>query len=150
MKQIAVLMALAGLGLAGCADERGYGRVGYAYAGGYPGYYESYYGGGYGPYYGGYFGWYGGFYYPGAGIYVYDQYRRPYRWNGGQQRYWQAQLNGYRGQRGGPDWRGFANGHGVNAQSGYGNRGYGGQGYHSGYAPSGGSSRSGGGHSSRR
>ena len=37
--------------------------------------------------YPGYYGWYGGFYYPGNGIYVYDRYRRPYRWNGNQQRY---------------------------------------------------------------
>ena len=96
---IAGAMALAGLTLVGCADEYGYGRVGYAYDYGGPGYYDAYYGGGgYGPYY----GWYGGFYYPGAGIYVYDQYRRPYRWNGVQQRYWQGRLNGYRG---GAEWR---------------------------------------------
>ena len=140
---IAGAMALAGLSLAGCASEYGYGRPGYGY-GGYPGYYDGYYGGGYGPYYGSYFGWYGGFYYPGTGFYVYDQYRRPYRWNGAQQRYWQGRLNGYRGQRGGAEWRGFASG----GQPANGNRGYGGQGYRGGYAPSGGSSRSsGGGHS---
>lgn len=135
---IAGALVLAGLSLGGCADEYGYGRGGYAYGygGGYPGYYDGYYGGGYG----GYYGWYGGFYYPGTGFYVYDQYRRPYRWNGAQQRYWQGRLNGYRGQRGGPEWRGFANTGGSGGQPGYGNRNYGGQGYRGGYAPSGGGS----------
>lgn len=149
MKRAAMAMVLAGLSLAGCADEYGYGRVGYGYGGGYPGYYDGYYGGGYGPYYGSYYGWYGGFYYPGVGIYVYDQYRRPYRWNGVQQRYWQGQVNGYRGQRGGPEWRGFAGG-GTNAHFGNGIRSYGGQGYRGGYAPSGGGQRSGGSRSYRR
>ena len=146
MKRAAIAGAvmLAGLSLAGCSDEYGYGRGGYAAYGGYPGYY----GGGFYPGYGGYYGWYGGFYYPGTGFYVYDQYRRPYRWNGVQQRYWQGRLNGYHGQRGGPEWRGFAGG-----QPGYGNRAYGGQGaqgYRGGYAQSAGGPRAGGGHAYHR
>lgn len=78
------LLAAGALSLSGCADYYGYGGGyygGYGYAGPYvglgysSGYYDPYYGGyGYGyPY----FGWYDNFYYPGAGIYVYDTYRRP-------------------------------------------------------------------------
>jgi hypothetical protein len=62
------------------------------------GYYDPYYGGygyrtGYSRYgypYGfdPYWGWYDGFYYPGTGFYVYDRYRRPYRWTDTHRRYW--------------------------------------------------------------
>jgi hypothetical protein len=79
LRTAAVLLA-AGVGLGGCASYSpfGYGNgvsIGY----GNNGYYDPYYGGygsryaaGYSPY-----GWYDGFYYPGAGYYVYDQYRNP-------------------------------------------------------------------------
>lgn len=122
--------------LAGCDENYGYGgpAVGYgpgpggpgAYGdygpgpgpgAGYDGYYDGYYGGYGDPYssagYPGYFGWYGGFYYPGSGIYVYDRYRRPYRWNGNQQHYWSGQRRAYGSQgdgrnlRGNPNWGGF-------------------------------------------
>lgn len=59
----------------------GYGGYGY----GYPGYNYGY---GYGGYGSPYWGWYGDYYYPGTGYYVYDRYRRPYRWNDRQRRYW--------------------------------------------------------------
>ena len=39
---------------------------------------------------GGTFGWYDNFYYPGTGVYVYDRFRRPYRWNDSQRRFWQS------------------------------------------------------------
>ena len=118
------------LASSGCVDDYGYGglEVGYG-AGGYGGdpYYDGYgydgygygnggygnggYGtggfgyGGYGP---SYFGWYNNFYYPGTGSYVYDRYRRPFRWNGAQQRYWSGQQR-YRGQGwdGRGNWNGF-------------------------------------------
>jgi len=89
LRTAAVLLA-AGVGLAGCASYSpfGYGNgvsIGYG-----NGYYDPYYSGygsryaaGYSPY-----GWYDGFYYPGAGYYVYDQYRNPYYWNDYQRRYW--------------------------------------------------------------
>lgn len=80
------LLASGALLLAGCADYYGYGG---GYYGGY-GYSSGYYG----PYYGGYgygypyFGWYDNFYYPGAGIYVYDSYRRPHAMTTTQRAYW--------------------------------------------------------------
>lgn len=45
------------------------------------------------------FGWYDGFYYPGSGVFVYDQHRRPFRWNPAQQRYWQNRAFAGRGGR---------------------------------------------------
>lgn len=100
--RLAALALVSGLGLSGCAsdmygDPYGYGGVGYGYNYGYPGYgygnspyYGSGYGYGYGYGYGAYdpFGWYGNSYYPGVGIYVYDQYRNRHVWNNDQQRYW--------------------------------------------------------------
>ena len=69
------------------------GYYGGYYDDGY-GYGDGFYGAGYG--YGSpYWGWYGDYYYPGTGIYVYDRYRRPYRWNGAQQRYWQGRYRNY-------------------------------------------------------
>jgi len=106
MRTRLALLAAAAATLGGCADY-GYGSysglsVGLGYGGGYGGYYSPYdYGYGYSPLgygyspfdYGGwsgdpYFGWYGGGYYPGTGVYVYDSYRRPHRWNDQQRRYW--------------------------------------------------------------
>lgn len=92
---VATLVVAGSLCVAGC----GYGYGGYGVGLGYGDYYGGgYYGGyggyGYSPYdYGGwygdpYFGWYDGGYYPGVGVYVYDQYRRPHRWSGDQERYW--------------------------------------------------------------
>ncbi len=53
------------------------------------------------------YGWYGDRYYPGTGIYVYDNNRRAYRWNDSQRRYWEARR--YRGDRRAlrADWRDF-------------------------------------------
>ena len=75
----------------GVSVGSGYGRYGYSpYGyGGYGGYnpygYSPY---GYGGYGNPYWGWYGDYYYPGTGYYVYDRYRRPYRWSDRQRRYW--------------------------------------------------------------
>jgi hypothetical protein len=84
LRTAAILLA-AGVGLGGCATYSpfGYGSglsVSYGDR-----YYDPYrgYAAGYAPY-----GWYDGFYYPGAGYYVYDRYRRPYYWNDYQRRYW--------------------------------------------------------------
>lgn len=97
----ATVALAAGLGLGGCAYSPygglgvgvGYGNAGYGNAYCDP-YYDRYcssygyssYGSpyGYSPY-----GWYDGYYYPGTGYYVYDSYRRPYRWSDAQRRYWQ-------------------------------------------------------------
>lgn len=100
-------LALGGLalgmaaGLGACTNGYGYGGgVGYAsdgyYGGGYGGY-DGFGGYGYGGvgFGGGYYGWNNGFYYPGTGVYVYDRNRRPYRWNGTQQRYWQGRYSNY-------------------------------------------------------
>ena len=63
-----------------------YSGYGYGYGAGYPGYGYGY--PGYGYAYAPYWGWYDNFYYPGTGFYVYDIYRKPYRWTDAQRRYW--------------------------------------------------------------
>lgn len=101
------LVAAGALALGGCA----YGDLGYGFGGGYGGYgygaYNSPYYGYSAPYYGAgapYFGWYDDYYYPGAGIYVYDSYRRPHRWNDRQRTYWSSrQTSGARTM----NWSGF-------------------------------------------
>ena len=94
-----------GLGLTTTACTDGYGysgvNVGYSNYGGYGGdYYPGYASSSY-------YGWYGDYYYPGTGYYVYDQYRRPYRWNADQQRYWQGrqQYRQYQGPGGRAEYR---------------------------------------------
>ncbi len=93
LRTAAVLLA-AGVGLGGCATYSpfGYGNgVSIGYGNGYNDrYYDPYYNRGYGSRYAGYspYGWYDGYYYPGAGYYVYDQYRNPYYWNDYHRRYW--------------------------------------------------------------
>lgn len=106
LKRFGVGALLVGLGLAaaGCTDGYGYTGLDVGYANPYYGYgdYAAY------PGYGGYgFGWYGDYYYPGTGIYVYDRFRRPYRWNDNQRRYWEGRRGGYRGDGRG-NWDGFA------------------------------------------
>jgi hypothetical protein len=91
-----------GYGYGGCYDP-------YSASGGYGGY--DYYGfptggygygscgySGYGPYGSApYYGWYGDYYYPGAGTYVYDRYRRPHVWTNTQQRYWSNRRERWQG-----------------------------------------------------
>lgn len=123
MRSILTLaLAAGGLSLGACADDMygpyGYGGVNVGY--GYGGYYGPYdYG--YGPYGYGYgafdpFGWYGDFYYPGAGFYVYDSYRRPHYWNGAQQHYWSGRVSTWQRQSGTTttheNWSGFSRGGG--------------------------------------
>lgn len=98
------LIAAAGLGLSACTDGYGYSGVSVGY-GAAPYYYDDYYGAGYAPYW----GWYGDYYYPGTGYYVYDRYRRPYRWNDGQRNYWEQRRQAWRGDRGNgnPNWNGW-------------------------------------------
>ncbi|HLL59218.1 MAG TPA: hypothetical protein VK391_04930 [Allosphingosinicella sp.] len=124
----AVLGIAAALSVSACGNyyDGGYGygglSVGYGTAGYYDPYYDDYhygsrYGRGYGYGYGyapTYYGWNNGFYYPGTGYYVYDQYRRPYRWNSQQQRYWQDRYRTFRGADSRQDrrelrenWQGF-------------------------------------------
>ena len=104
----AALALTAALGLSACtAYDSGYGysglSVGFGSGGYYDDYYDPYYGGGYhgGRYgsYSPYYGWNNGFYYPGTGYYVYDQYRRPFRWSDHQQRYWSDRGRNWRGDR---------------------------------------------------
>jgi hypothetical protein len=103
----AALALVAGIGLGGCAYGP-YGGLGVGVGYGNNGYYDPYYGGGYGygrygasyGYGAPYYGWYDGFYYPGTGYYVYDRYRRPYRWSDRHRRYWEgrrdhARQNGF-------------------------------------------------------
>lgn len=100
-----------GLGTAACTDGYGFSglSVGYGSGGYYGDGYDTGYGYGYDSAYGSpYYGWYDDFYYPGTGVYVYDQYRRPYRWNDGQRRYWEGRRNNWRGDRNyRNDWNGF-------------------------------------------
>lgn len=129
LKRLALAGLVAGVGLAtaGCTDGYGYSglSVGYGTAGyGYDGYgYDGGYGGVYGYGYPSYSGWYSNYYYPGTGVYVYDQYRRPYRWNNDQQRYWQNRRGTYRGDRDGirDNWGAFTR---RNARPDDGDRGY--------------------------
>jgi hypothetical protein len=107
MRARLVFLILGSAALGGCAyGYGGYGShyggvsVGVGYGSGYGGYgygygghggYCSPYSYGYGSHYGcidPYWGWYGGYYYPGTGFYVYDRFRRPFRWNDRQRRYW--------------------------------------------------------------
>lgn len=100
-----------GAGLGGCTDGYGYSGVNVGYgSGGYydPGYGYAGYGGGYGAGFApSYFGWYDNFYYPGTGIYVYDQNRRRHRWNDGQRRYWEGRRGTYRGGQIRDNWADF-------------------------------------------
>lgn len=81
---IAGMLLAAGLGLSGCTDSVGYGdRLSSGY---------------------GYDGWYGDYYDPGSGLYVFDRYRRPYRWTEDQRRYWEARRASGHGR---PAWGGF-------------------------------------------
>lgn len=119
---VLALGAAALVTLGGCVDDGyggyGYSRVsvGYGAPGYYGDYYSDFYDGGYGaPYY----GWYGGYYYPGSGYYVYDRYRRPQRWSGDQQRYWQERGRYWRGQSRGDEWRGFQRGPRAGGNDGY-------------------------------
>ncbi|HEX8240291.1 MAG TPA: hypothetical protein VF574_11180 [Allosphingosinicella sp.] len=99
----AALLLATGIGLSACTayDDYGYGYGGVSV--GYGSYCDPYWddcyygrGGGYAPWY----GWYGDYYYPGYGIYVYDRYRRPHRWNDDHRRYWEGRRSRY----GGRDW----------------------------------------------
>ncbi|WP_294233994.1 hypothetical protein [uncultured Sphingomonas sp.] len=106
----AAAMAAGVMALGGCTDGYGYSgvSVGAGYGGGYaPGYYG--YGGGYG-YAPSYFGWYDNFYYPGTGVYVYDAYRRPYRWSDTQRAYWEGRHNAWRGGPIRDQWHGWGRG----------------------------------------
>ena len=74
--------AIAGAAALGGCTDRGYGYTGVSVG----------YSAGYGD---PYWGWYDDYYYPGTGYYVYDQYRRPYRWTSTQQRYWTDRQRAY-------------------------------------------------------
>lgn len=102
----AALALTAGLSLSACVYNDGFGYGGISVGYGSAGYYDDYYDPYFRDYYGRssygyrpYFGWYDGFYYPGTGYYVYDRYRRPYRWNDYQRRYWLDRGRGWHGDR---------------------------------------------------
>jgi hypothetical protein len=111
----AAAIALSAAAVAGCTtyDDYGYGgvSVGYGRGGYYDPYYDDYWG-----YYASspYWGWYGDYYYPGTGIYVYDRYRRPYRWNDDIRIYWTQRRDYWDGRdrRGDyrENWRDFDDG----------------------------------------
>jgi hypothetical protein len=109
----AAALVLAGtIGLSACAYDDGYGGYGGVSVGyGSGGYCDPYYGcdsgygygygnGAYGNAYDPWYGWYGGYYYPGIGIYIYDQSGRRYRWNDNYRNYWEGRRNHYNGR----DW----------------------------------------------
>lgn len=113
--KIAGIAIAAALGLSACSDYGyGYGGINAGYGAAY---YDDPYYAGYGGGFGGvgvggfgnpYWGWNNGFYYPGTGYYVYDVNRRPFRWNGAQQRYWEGRRQGWRGNpRVADNWRDF-------------------------------------------
>ncbi|TCP34831.1 hypothetical protein [Sphingomonas sp. BK235] len=107
LKQILAAGLLGGLAVVTSACSTGYGYGGLGMGVGSGGYYDDPYGGygyGYAP---SYYGWNNGFYYPGTGVYVYDRYRRPYRWNGDQQRYWQQRRYGGDNRAVRSNWRDF-------------------------------------------
>ncbi len=102
----AAFTLVAGLSLGACSTYGGYGNYGYGGGGG--GGYSSGVAVGYGG--GNYYGWNDGYYYPGTGYYVYDTYRRPYRGNNVQQRYWndrQRQWRTYDRRTLRSNWRDF-------------------------------------------
>ena len=83
-----IVVTLAGAGLSACThDDYGYGYGGVSVGYGSAGYYDPY--DDYHGYYSAnpYWGWYGDYYYPGSGLYIYDRYRRPHRWNDNHRRY---------------------------------------------------------------
>lgn len=86
-----ILAASASLGLGACTmyDGYGYGGLSVGYGSDYcDPYWDDCYGYGYGAQ-DSWYGWYGDYYYPGYGIYIYDSYRRPYRWDDHHRRYWE-------------------------------------------------------------
>ena len=101
-----ILLAAAGtLGACSYNDGYGYGGVSVGYGNaGYcdPYYYDCYSGYGRAGYGYGYadpwYGWYGNYYYPGIGIYVYDQGGRRHRWNDQHRRYWESRRQQYQGR----------------------------------------------------
>lgn len=101
------------LGTAACTDGYGYSGLGVGYGAAYGGdpYYDGYGGWGGGGWGGAglasYYGWQGDYYYPGTGVYVYDRYRRPHRWNGAQQRYWQGRRSGWGDRDVRANWQDF-------------------------------------------
>nr|MDP8994344.1 peptidase [Pseudomonadota bacterium] len=82
-----LLVLASSLALGACAygyDDYGYGGVSAAYGSGWcDPYWDDCYG-----YYDPWYGWYDGYYYPGWGIYIYDQWRRPHRWTDRHRRFW--------------------------------------------------------------
>jgi hypothetical protein len=104
----AALVLAAGLGLAACSYDRGYGYYGVGYNSYCDPYWgDCYYGyGGYG--YPSYYGWYDNFYYPGIGIYIYDRYGKRHRWNDHHRRYWEGRRHHWHGG-GNPqgNWSGY-------------------------------------------
>jgi hypothetical protein len=89
LKPALAAAALAGaVAVGGCTD---YGYGGYGYGGVSTGYAAAY----------GdpYWGWNDDYYYPGTGVYVYDQGRRRHRWNDAQRGYWEGRRGSWRGER---------------------------------------------------
>lgn len=100
-RAFAALLFAGGLGLSGCTyvgDGYGYGYDDYGY--GYDNYGYGYdnYGYGYGSA-GYYSGWYDNWYYPGYGIYIYDNGGRKRKWDDNHRRHWEGRKRD--GDRGG-------------------------------------------------
>jgi len=87
LKPVLIAAALGGAAAAGgCADDRGYGYTGVSL--------------GYGSSWGDpYWGWYDSYYYPGTGIYIYDNNRRRHRWDDRHRRHWEQRRSSWRGDR---------------------------------------------------
>jgi len=121
MRLRSALLALATLpALAACDTYYGDRGYGYGYGGVSLGFGRGYYDPWYDPYWdhyasNPYWGWYNGFYYPGSGIFIYDRWRRPFRWSDRHRRFWmdrrshwerRGDWNGRREWR--DNWRDFA------------------------------------------
>jgi hypothetical protein len=97
-----VLLAASAAGLSACADDYGYGygmSAGYGPRGGYacdPHYYDCGAYGGYDYDYGygdPWYGWYGDFFYPGTGLFVFDNFGRRFRMNRDQRHFWDGRRS---------------------------------------------------------
>ena len=93
--RLPALLVASSLAVAGCAygDGYGYGGISAGYGGYCDPYWDDCYGGGGGGYYDPWYGWYDDYYYPGWGVFVYDQWRRPHRWNDHHRSFWEQRRS---------------------------------------------------------
>lgn len=123
------MLGMTGLGLSGCYSDfgasGGYYTAGYdSYAcdpyGGYDSYYDCDYGYGFNNIgYSG--GWYDNFYYPGYGLYLFDNYGRRHDMDDRHRRYWSGRRHDWKRQHGDKDGQGHGGNWNGNGNHGNGN-----------------------------